>query len=556
MSRLRHTVAWLLAATLGLAVADPPAELSPRWAERLLGLEQADLEPVDPPMRAAIEAARAELGQALLEESADPLQLAEQYGRLGGLYFLVQLQTSAERAWRNAQRLDPHQMRWPYLLAHLALNLGQSEAALAHLARVAELEPDYPPLPLRRGTALAGLNRLQEAEAAFRSAAEKAGLRAAALAGLARLAALQRDFAASRDLYLEALELQPQADALRYPLAQALIQLGKRDAAREQMARKGTTEPQVEDPILTALEALRAGPGQLLQQGMRAVSANKLDEARDYFARGVDADPGNSKARTTYARVLWLTGAGDQAAAELERVVAEDPARLLAAFLLGVIAEGRNDLPTAGRQYRQVIAADPTHEGALARLAALEMGAGQFAAAAALFERAVSANPSVSELSLNLWAARLASGADQSALLQQAAELHQRFPEPPMFRLLQIRLQALADDPAVADPAAALVAAEQFASDAWVPPVRELLATVQAAAGDYEAARATIQALLNEGLMMGAPPMALAGPQRLLQQFEAAKLPEPRWDFTASFYAPPPVNLDQIMRNYPDPTPY
>ena len=143
-------------------------------------------------------------------------ELAGVYGRLGALYGAHRMYAGAELALRNARSLDPQGFEWAYYAAHLALEQGEPEQALGYLGEAAQIDPTYPTLPLRRGEALLGLNRLQEARAAYEQVVAIPDLRAAALYGLAQIDLLERDWAAAAEKLRETLALQPSADAAHY----------------------------------------------------------------------------------------------------------------------------------------------------------------------------------------------------------------------------------------------------------------------------------------------------------------------------------------------------
>ena len=67
------------------------------------------------------------------------------------------------------------------------------------------------------------------------------------------------DAGAAVSAFERALELAPEADWLHFRLAVAYGKTGDRDKAREHLAKRGTVRPQVPDPVLAAVEAMRRG---------------------------------------------------------------------------------------------------------------------------------------------------------------------------------------------------------------------------------------------------------------------------------------------------------
>jgi predicted Zn-dependent protease len=230
----------------------------------------------------------------------------------------------AELAFGNARALDPNAIQWAYYAAHLALEQGEPEQALRLLAAAAQIDPEYPTLPLRRGEALLGLSRLAEARAAYVQALETPELRAAALYGLAQIDLLERDWAAAAARYGEVLSLQPGADAAQYPLGQALVRLGRREEARSHLDRRGVTKPTYADPLVDELRSLQTGASFHFEEALVAVKRLDYAAAATAFAAGLAEDPANARARVSYARALWLSGRPDEALQVLNKGVARD----------------------------------------------------------------------------------------------------------------------------------------------------------------------------------------------------------------------------------------
>mgnify|MGYP001813190377 CR=1 FL=1 len=255
-----------------------------------------------------------------------------------------------------------------------------------------------------------GLNRLAEARAAYQQAAEAPGLRAAALYGLAQIDLLERDWAGAAANYRAVLDLQPQADAAQYPLGQALVRLGQREQAREHLARRGVIKPKYADPLVDKLRALQAGASFHFEEALAAVKRLDYAQAATAFAAGLAEDSANARARTSYARALWLSGRQEQAEAELRRAVADGPEQALPRFLLAVVEDAADDPAAAIAGYRKVLAVDPEHQGALSYLANLKLRQGDYADAASLFKRAIVSGVTQMPVFLHYWGALLRAG--------------------------------------------------------------------------------------------------------------------------------------------------
>jgi len=550
----RRLVAALLLGLCAPAGADL-SEVPEPWADRIVPIPEQRLAELEAASSARIRATRSRLDAMLAAPDTNAAELAAVYGRLGGLYAAHRLYAGAELSFGNARALDPQDFRWTYYAAHLALDQGEPQQALGYLAEATQIDPRYPPLPLRRGEALLGLNRLEEARAAYAQAAAVPDLRAAGLYGLAQIDLLERDWAGAAAKYREVLTLQPGADAAQYPLGQALVRLGQRDQARGHLARRGVSKPDFPDALVDELRSLQAGASFHFEEALVAVKRLDYAAASAAFAAGLAEEPANARARTSYARALWLSGRQDEAEVELRRAVADGTEEVLPRFLLAVLQDAAEDTASAFAGYRQVLAIDPEHEGALSYSANLSLRQGDYANAAAGFERAIAAGMTQMPVFLHYWGALLHAGTQDAVLRDKLVTFDQRFPEPPVFRYLLARLLATSADPRVADDTRALEIATKLHASQPNPPHTELLALALAASGEFVQAEQLQQGLVNMAWMAGAFAHAVSLEQALAS-YRAGRLPEPLWPRQDPMFMPPPADPELVMRNYPAGQPY
>jgi predicted Zn-dependent protease len=553
MSRLNRLI--LLLGLCAPGSAAPLTEVPGPWAGRVAAIPEQRLDELEPATVARIRETRGRLGEMLETAGLDAAELAAGFGRLGALYGAHRLYAGAELAFGNAQALDPDGFQWPYYAAHLALEQGEAAQALTHLDRAARIDPDYPTLPLRRGEALLGLDQPTAARAAYAQAAEAAPLRAAALYGLAQIDLLERDAAAAAARLGEVLALQPAADAAQYPLGQALVQLGRRDEARAHLARRGMHRPSYPDPLIEELRSLQQGARLHYEDALRAIKRDDYAAASAAFATGLAEDPTNARARTSYARTLWIAGRRDTAQVELRRAAADGPGETLPRFLLGVLHDAADDPASAITAYREVLAIDPVHQGALSYLANLSLRRGDHAAAASYFERAIDAGATELPVFLHYWIALRQAGTGDDALRDALVAFDRRFPEPPVFRYLLARLLAVSEAPGVADRRRALEIARQLHDAAPIPPHSELLALALAAAGEFAQAVALQEGLVQLALSAGAPGHA-AALERVAAGYRAGTLPDAVRPLDDPLLMPAPADPEAAMRNYPAGQPY
>ncbi len=179
--------------------------------------------------------------------------------------------------------LDPEAPGHRDLLRALASNLlelARGEKALARVDAALAQTPDDSELYEVRGSILASMGRVAEAEAAFAKAREFDPESAPAVAGLATLAANQGDTARAIQLFDRASALAPeQAD---YPYAAAQLALASGDASAKRRLEDVTRRAPGHAGARNDLAWLLAEEGQDLERALvLAQEARRLDDSPD-----------------------------------------------------------------------------------------------------------------------------------------------------------------------------------------------------------------------------------------------------------------------------------
>ncbi len=157
---------------------------------------EVDLRDANASLAEAVGAARA----AVLREP----ERADLWGQLGMILYQHRFAAEARACFAQAERLNPHEPRWPYLTAQID-RVDDAPAAIAALERAITADPDSALVRLQLAERLLEEGRLDDAEQHFRAVPDCPRRQlpfddARAMLGLARLALL-------RDQLDQALEL-------------------------------------------------------------------------------------------------------------------------------------------------------------------------------------------------------------------------------------------------------------------------------------------------------------------------------------------------------------
>ncbi len=377
----------------------------------------------DPAVRAQI--ANLERRVRSLEDAGAPSpELAAAVGELGRLFHGVQLLDShaftaleaAETCYREAQRLDASDHRWPYLRGFAEETRGDHEAAAASYRAALAIEPDLVPAIQRLARSEAERGRPDEAAALWSRALELRPGFPPALYGLGSLA-LERGGAETAADYLErAVAAEPGAGRGHYSLAMAYRHLGDEGRAARHFAQASHTDFPFEDPLIGELAYLPAGSAALVQQGLIAVQAGEFAAAATVFARAIEADPTNVEAHRHLALAHVDAGQFEQAETAYEELLALDPDQASAHFELAQLLANRGQAAEAIGHLTRATALAPDYKQAHYQLALLLDRAGRPAEALERYDRVLALDPDYAEAATRRAAAIAAVGRPTEAL--------------------------------------------------------------------------------------------------------------------------------------------
>ncbi len=340
-------------------------------------IQHPSLEGVERAARVTLAGLRGSLGDLLSKAETPPQDLAEAFGRMGQAYHAYGLASAANQCYGNAATLAPQDYRWPSLRGSLALKSGHLTEAEGHLRKALELAPGDAPARLHLGEVLLQTGRTEAARESFLAVLDGPPPEGqapgphdpAALYGLGRAAQALGEPAAAVEALEKVLKLRPEAGAARYPLAQALRKLGRREEAQQLLAQSSRGEVPLPDPLADAIDELAVSSGALLGRGSEALVNGRVAEAQQWYRKAVAADPRSSEARRNLALSLSRGGEHQEARKVLEAALRMHPEEALLSFDLANAQLATGDPNDAIASFQRALAIAPDFEAAHFNLA-------------------------------------------------------------------------------------------------------------------------------------------------------------------------------------------
>ena len=258
---------------------------------------------------------------------------------LGELRRLSGDASGAVVAFEHSDALHPLRDADSIRLAELYLDAGAPSSARSRLRRIKPGSPDYAHAQDVLGVLALQRGDLDEAAAAFERALDAGSRGAATLARLAHVLAAKGDVGRAIERYRESLALADSGDA-RLGLARTLVASGDRDAAASEL----------ETLLRAATVGETAANARRLLLGLRR---HDLEEQLERAGQVAVAGPDEALRA---------------AMAELDTVVAAEPALWEAHFARGLIARRSGDASAAERAFTRVLELWPDQPDALHEL--------------------------------------------------------------------------------------------------------------------------------------------------------------------------------------------
>ena len=272
-------------------------------AQRLLLSPRTSLALLPDPDLSAAEAPVGEKIRALHREVRRHPRSAAAWGKLA-MNLDVHGFPEAVQTYKQAASLDPNDFRWVYYLAIVQQGLRSPEAA-EWFERSRPLRPDYLPLLVRYGQALADIGLLENASDAFRQALGVNPKSSHAHLGLAQVALLQGDLPTSQDHLVRALEISPRYGQVHELLAEVYRRRNQPAEADRELRKSHQLPDELPLPDTVFVDLMREGISSywFLRRGKAYVQARMYDAAHREFQQAVEVRP-DAETHTFLAHAL------------------------------------------------------------------------------------------------------------------------------------------------------------------------------------------------------------------------------------------------------------
>jgi tetratricopeptide (TPR) repeat protein len=329
--------------------------------------------------------------------------VADAWGTYGKVLRAHEFEAESNCCFRQAERLNPKDPRWPYLLGR-GLRSSDPDQAIACLERSVRCGGVVMSPRLLLGELLLDRHRIEEAELLFRAVLEKEPENPRAHLALGRLALGRNQLEQSLDHLERAAAGAPDIKATHSVLAQVYSRLGKTEQAEEQVRLMAplAEEWYWPDPYQDEVLALWVGLKARLSIAADFWKQRRRDEAIRYLQAVVADYPESEKAQFMLGDKLNIVERYAESEAPLREAVRLDPAFARAHFELGYCLHQKGRSDQAAACYRKAIELQPDYALAHYNLSFCLAEQGDRPAAIASLRIAVRYKPEVAKAHRNL----------------------------------------------------------------------------------------------------------------------------------------------------------
>ena len=384
-----------------------------------------------------LKARDARLVEAQLATVRNSPRSAAAWGQLGALLKSYEFRDEALQCLTRAERLDPREARWPYLIG-LMLATEAPDTAIAKLQRATELS-SHPAVRLRLGKMLIEAGQLKAARRVLDEGVAHPPTRLMLAHVVRQLGEVEQAEKLARACTQDART----ARAAWGLLAAMYLGAGKSEEAAEsnQRAAQSPLLPEEGDPFEAETMAVRREARWLSDRAQEHLRAGRPEEARSLIAELAREHPDFAETWLLLGRTQLIEKQAVQAEETLRRHLTLEPDSIQGTFQLGRALQEQGKLAEATEVFGRTTKLKPDYGPAWFNLAICQAKLGRTADAIEASARAVRHNPEHVEGYLLLADLRAQAGDADAALdlLNQADALR---PNDPRVRNLKRRIES------------------------------------------------------------------------------------------------------------------
>jgi tetratricopeptide (TPR) repeat protein len=423
--------------------------------------------------------------QATIERKAPPRELASAFGEMGKMFIAAEYYDAADACLRNAQQLDPEDMRWPYFLGHVFRYRSDPARAVPFFEQTLAHAPENVAALVWLAEMNLAQNRPDAAEEPLKKAQSLDASSGAVLYGLGRVALAKQDYAQAVKYLEGALAIRPEASRLHYPLGLAYRGLGDRNKAEEHLRLRGDVELPPADPLMGEIAGLLQNAAAYEARGSQALGARQWPQAAENLKKAVELAPANAFTRLNLGTALYMQGDADGALEQYREAIRLSPTLARAHFAIGVLMESRRQDDEAIKAFSAAVASDPKYAEPRFSLANALRRNGRVEEALAQYAEVLRLDPAISQASFGyaIGLVRLGRYQEATSRLESATKT---FPDQPGFAHALARLLAAAPDARVRDGARAMSIMNELLKTQQTVAMAETMAMALAESGRYD----------------------------------------------------------------------
>jgi tetratricopeptide (TPR) repeat protein len=407
------------------------------------------------PVQKQLRDAYASMQKTLAAAPSSTSDRAAAYGDMGRLFLATEYLDAAEACFLNAQALEPTDLRWPYFLAHIHRRRNEPGKAAALFERVLAIDPNHVAALIWLGDMRLVEGRPDAAEPALARALTLVPRDAGALDRAGRAALARRDYATAVKDLTAALEIQPQASSIHYPLSLAYRGLGDTKHADAQLALRGDVAAVLNDPLMQQVGALLQNASAAEVRGANAMAKHQWAEAVTALRQAIALSPDNAFTHLNLGTALFETGDAKAALDEYQTAVRLSPGLSKAHYGAGIVLESAGRDREAIEAFTKAVEADPSSVEAHMSLADALRRSGRERESLPHYADVISRSPAVSQATFGYAMALVRLGRYREARERLEAAT-KTYADQPGFAHALARLLAAAPDDTVRDGMRAL----------------------------------------------------------------------------------------------------